>query len=243
MKICIKTVCTGKPRFLDFDVESSTTIKQLKQLFFETVAKITIITDEDVKKSYFDFDGDKLENDEDTLQLYGVEENSQLEHVEPFQGDGRDTGALGRIGAKFANVSNDNGLKRCEWAKEAPEWRRVNGGLVLEGECTYSKCKAYKQIVAISMNYRKFDVVCDPDIGKTLCPICKQYVEPKTCGFNNCWWRFEGVKKEGQGKPPEFCQSDWRQADNAYHYFDQDISGTITWLRLTFEVVKNKPTT
>ncbi|CAF1070129.1 unnamed protein product [Rotaria sordida] len=211
------------------------------ELLSKKVKNITVITDENLQKSYFNFDGDILDIDENTLMLYGVEENSQLEHVESFNEGGRDPGALGGIGAKFVNVSHNNGLKRREWDKEAPEWRRVNRGLVLEGECTNSKCKAYGNTVAISMNYRKFDVVCDPDIDKTVCPVCKQYVEPKTCGFNNCWWRFEGVKKEGSGKPPQSCQSNWRQADDAYHYFDQEISGTITWLRLTFEVVKNKP--
>ncbi|CAF0798053.1 unnamed protein product [Rotaria sp. Silwood1] len=172
---------------------------------------------------------------------YGVEEKSRLELAESSEDSFRDPGILGGCGTKFVNVSNNEGLKRCEWAKTAPEWRRVRGGLVFEGKCTNSTCKAKNDIVAISMGYRTFDVVCDKDIAKTVCPICKQYVQPTTCGFNNCWWRFEGMKRDGEGKPPQFCQSDWKQADNAYHYFDKNISGEVTWLRLTLEVVKKIP--
>ncbi|CAF4074079.1 unnamed protein product [Rotaria sp. Silwood2] len=236
MKIYIKTYI-GTERIFQFDVEPSTTIKQLKQL----ICKKVNINEIDSQKVYFTFDGDTLNIDEETLTSYGVEEQSRLELAESSEDSFRDPGVLGGFGTKFIDVSNTKGLKRCEWAKKASAWRVVRGGLVFEGKCTNSECLANNNMVAISMGYRKFDVVCDIDIAKTVCPICKQYVQPTTCGFNNCWWRFEGIKRDGEGKPPQLCKSDWKQADNAYHYFDQELSGMVTWLRLTLEVVKSIP--
>ncbi|CAF5169609.1 unnamed protein product, partial [Rotaria sp. Silwood1] len=63
---------------------------------------------------------------------YGVEEKSRLELAESSEDSFRDPGILGGCGMKFVNVSNSEGLKRCEWAKTGPEWRRVRGGLVFE---------------------------------------------------------------------------------------------------------------
>ncbi|CAF5120064.1 unnamed protein product [Rotaria magnacalcarata] len=240
MRISIDTTCTGKERPFDFDVESSTTIKQLKELLFEKVNNITTITAEDLQTSYFDFEGDKLDTDENTLKIYGVEEKSRLKYVESMNRPSRDPDSLGGVGAKFVDVSNEKGLQRIEWAKNAPEWRRVDRGFVLEGICTSPKCKATGQTVAISMHYRNYDITSEPDLLKSICPMCKEYVDPKTCGFNNCWWRIDGTKKE-YGKPPKSIKSEWRYADNAYHYFDEKLSGTTSWLRLTFECVKNKP--
>ncbi|CAF3214101.1 unnamed protein product [Rotaria socialis] len=121
MRISIDTICTGKERPFDFDVESSTTIKQLKELFFEKVHNITTITAEDLQKSYFDFERDKLDTDENTLKIYGVEEKSRLKYVESTNGPSRDPNSLGGVGVKFVDVSNEKGLQRVEWSKKAPE--------------------------------------------------------------------------------------------------------------------------
>lgn len=240
MRISIRTECTGRVRIFDFDVTPSTTVGQLKQLLVKRVENLTIITEDELRKSYFDFDGDQLDTDDNLLEWHGVEDQSRLEYIEPFQGGTRNPGCFQR-GAKFLNVTDERGLQRAEWSKVAPEWRRVNRGLVLEGICENEKCKAYKKQVAISMNYRTFDVVSDPDIDKTLCPMCREFVEPTTCGFNNCWWKFEGLCKMKDKKAPQLCSSDWKYADDAYHSFDQETTETINWLRLKFEVVKNKP--
>ncbi|CAF4965196.1 unnamed protein product, partial [Rotaria socialis] len=73
------------------------------------------------------------------------------------------------------------------------------------------------------VGYRKFDVLCDLDDITTVCPICNSFVQPIACGFNNCWWRFQGIKKAESGAraAPKKCFSEWKQADNAYHCFEQ----------------------
>ncbi|CAF1485375.1 unnamed protein product [Rotaria sordida] len=142
----------------------------------------------------------------------------------------------------FVDVSKDDGLKRVTWAPTAPRWRQAQHGMCLEGKCRKSGCEAFDQKVIIPIGYRKFDLLRDTDTI-SVCPLCKQYVDPITCSFNNCWWKYSGKKKErrADGKPPVPCNSDWKQADDAYHYFDQIASGEVIWLDLVFEVVKDKP--
>ncbi|CAF1406457.1 unnamed protein product [Rotaria sordida] len=168
---------------------------------------------------------------------YGVEDDSELEAIDP----NRTTKNFGNFGMKFVDISNTEGLKRREWSQTAPEWRRCRHGLCLEGICTNSACKARGQVVIIPMGYKEFDVVRDANSSTTVCPICKTYVEPENCGFNNCWWRFDGVKQEGPGISPKQYSSNWEQADDAFHYFDKEMSGMATWRKLEFKVVKNKP--
>ncbi|CAF0983096.1 unnamed protein product [Rotaria sp. Silwood1] len=187
----------------------------------------------------FTFDKDVLDEDEQTLSSYGIEEESRLE-VEYSNMKIRDIGSLG---LRFMDVSNSQGLKRREWSRTAPRWRRTRCGLCLEGKCTNSRCEAYNQIVIIPIGYKKFDVLLDSDDTTTVCPICKNYVQPSSCAFNNCWWRFEGRKLEANsnGRPPKKCSSEWTQVDDAYHYFEELKSGTVTWMQLILEAVKNKP--
>ncbi|CAF1206139.1 unnamed protein product [Rotaria sordida] len=147
------------------------------------------------------------------------------------------------MGSRFVNVGNGKGLTRIEWSTTAPRWRRTIPGLCLEGQCSNSECEAYDRSVIMCIGYRKFDILADADETTTVCPICKQFVEPKTCAFNNCWWRYEGIQQAeaGSSKPPKKCSNEWHKVDDAYHYFDEETSGTVTWKRLVVEAVKDKP--
>lgn len=40
-----------------------------------------------------------------------------------------------------------------------------------------------------------FDLVKDDMSEICLCPACKEYLDPETCGFANCWYSFSGAKK------------------------------------------------
>jgi hypothetical protein len=121
-----------------------------------------------------------------------------------------------------------------------PPWRRTGPGLCLEGECTNSGCDAYRDIVIMPIGYRKFDMSIDPNETTTKCPACKKYVRPDTCGFTNCWWKYDGTKDCGN-EPPQSCSSDWERADDAYHSFDEQQSGIIKWRKLIFEAVEERP--
>ncbi|CAF2093859.1 unnamed protein product [Rotaria magnacalcarata] len=234
MKICVQTQI-GTARPYSFNVNSTATVKELKQL----VRQKTGDNEDTLKDMYFTFDMDILDEDEQTLQSFGVETDSVLvlcySNVRSRN--------IGVLGARFADVSNAASVQRLEWSKTAPHWRRTRCGLCLEGICINEQCKAFNQQVIMPVGYRKFDILLDLDDVTTVCPICKSFVQPITCGFNNCWWRFQGIKKaENDARAaPKKCSSEWKQADNAYHCFEQSVSGTVTWNQLIIEATKNKP--
>ncbi|CAF3849699.1 unnamed protein product [Rotaria sp. Silwood1] len=208
------------------------TIEELKLCIREK----TDDDDDSFQKMSLCFNGCVLYDDKETLLYYDVEENSRLElHdlTEKFRN-------IGNMGMKFVDVSDGSGLKQCGWCKQAPRWRIAAPGICLEGICNNFACDAYKEQVVMPIGYKKFDLVNYADETTTFCPVCKQYVEPKICGFNNCWWRFEGKKIE-DGKPPKKCSSDWKQADDKYYYFDDTKTPTVTWRQLILEAVKQKP--
>ncbi|CAF2725634.1 unnamed protein product [Rotaria sp. Silwood2] len=233
MKVYIQTL-DGLGRRYEFDVEESTTVQQLKQLFREKT-----VNEHDLgKKSLIHISTrDVLDNDTETLGYYDVQEGSEIQLHDLT----KTTRNLGALGLRFVDVNDGKGIKRTPWATKAPRWRIAGRGLCLEGICTNPQCEANGEQVIMTIGYKVFDVVTDSDDTTTMCPICKKYVEPMICGFNNCRWRFEGKRKErqGDGKAPIKCSCDWQQAGNEYHYFDQQITQMVTWTQLKIEAVKN----
>lgn len=235
MKIYINTF-TGSAGTYKFDVDPSTTIGQLKEIFCERTK-----CQEDLPILCLAIDGEQLEEDDKSLQDYKLADESILDAI-----------CLGEVyrsgfkfsGSRFVDVTKGEGLERREWSKKAPAWRRTIRGLCLEGICSTKGCAANGEYVIMRIGYKKFDILCDPDENTTTCPMCKNYVEPITCAFNNCWWRYEGIKEpeRGSGKPPEKVRStEWNSADDAYHRFEEETSGVANWRRLVFEAVKEKP--
>mgnify|MGYP006897133660 CR=1 FL=1 len=45
----------------------------------------------------------------------------------------------------------------------------------------------------------------------------------------------------GNRKGPQKCSCDWQQADNAYHYFDDETTETVNWRHLVLYAEKEKP--
>ncbi|CAF1180873.1 unnamed protein product [Didymodactylos carnosus] len=142
-------------------------------------------------------------------------------------------------GAQFVDLSNIKGLKRLEWNSHAPEWRIAMPGICFEDKCTNASCKAYKQQLIINIGFKKFDYLTDVSADTSKCLVCSSFVEPETCAFNNCTWKWWGIKQSQSGMPPEKVSADWRIADNAYHRFDQDVAGTVTWRQLFIEAKPN----
>jgi hypothetical protein len=168
---------------------------------------------------------------------YSIENGSTIHFEQSL-----DRGNAGfHSGTLFIDLSDGKGLKIAEWAISAPRWRQACRGLCLEGVCISESCAAHSQKVILKIGYKKFDMLSDVNESTCNCPICHEYVEPLTCAFNNCWWNWSGIKQEKKGKAPKQCSGDWKYADNAYHYFDEEISGTVTWKQLILEVVEKKP--
>ncbi|CAF1327486.1 unnamed protein product [Adineta steineri] len=185
---------------------------------------------------YLMFNGEQLD-EEDIVSDFDIKAGSKLELVDPTVKYRKFTGFFG---LKFVDVSNDKNLNRKEWSKTAPRWRRARHGLCLEGECKNSKCEASGRTVIMPIGYKKFDMSSDPSETTTKCPVCKKYVPPVTCGFNNCWWRYDGVK-DCQNAPPESCSSGWKRADDAYYHFKDEQNEIIDWRKLIFEAIREHP--
>ena len=230
-KIAIKST-TGMGRTYTFDIDPSTTLKQLKQQFLHRTGN-----PDDEKTVRLVYKNEILYEDEQhdyLLSAYGVEDDSLLQAVNT------NSRSCGFRLPTFVDISNGKGLVRKDWGKDAPDWRIASPGLCLEGVCQNKSCKAYQQRVIMSMGFIRFNITVDPDADTTKCPSCQAFVNPTTCAFSNCWWKYSGKKQEGE-KAPEKCSCDWQYADNAYHYFDETKSGTVTWKELIVETTQNKP--
>ncbi|CAF1140449.1 unnamed protein product [Adineta ricciae] len=233
MKVFIRK-STGTGRTYEFDVEPSMTVAELKAKFLEKTNDQS-----DTQQTYFAFDGERLFCKNDTLASCGIDDGSELD---AYVGNTSNMRNIGSMGIKFIDVSNKKGLKRVEWLKTAPKWRQTRHGLCLEGICTNTICEANGKQVIIPIGYMKFDIVADPDPKLTKCPLCEEFVEPESCAFNNCWWRYQGRKQTRDKKAPIDCECDWQQVDNAYHYFDDETTGQVVWRKLTVEARREKPT-
>jgi hypothetical protein len=67
-------------------------------------------------------------------------------------------GGGGPAGFSFVDVSDSKGPKQIEWSDSAPKWRVCSRGMCFEGVCTNAQCKAYKQMVVISMGYISYQI-------------------------------------------------------------------------------------
>ncbi|UJR29399.1 hypothetical protein I4U23_010611 [Adineta vaga] len=220
MRISIKT-SKNPEQIYRIDIESSIKIKQMKQhlaqkhndIKFETMSLL--------------FDGEVL-NDENTLTDYNIQTNSVLELIDS------------NLVFKYVNLDVDNNFNRIELSSTGKSWLKVQPGLCFESQCTNSECDAYQHTVIVSVGYQKFSM-SDIDEKTSYCPICQKYVNPDKCAFNNCLWKFDGMKNFENGQRKRYS-SDWKQADDAYYRFNDDDCPGIGWITLTFETKKlSKP--
>ncbi|CAF0733765.1 unnamed protein product [Adineta steineri] len=229
MKIHVITY-TGLGQEYDIEVEPSVMIQELKKSANEKAGY------SDPEMLWLVFDKEIL-YDEATLEDYDIQADSTLELLDRTE---RYRNLNGLIGLKFVDVSDNQALKRIGWSTTAPRWRRARHGLCLEGLCTNNTCEAYNSTVIMPVGYKKVDMLDDSLDKITKCPVCKEHVTPITCGFNNCWWKYDGVQSCRNG-PSKQCPGDWRQADDAYYRFNEYQDETITWKKLTLQAAKAGP--
>lgn len=229
MKIYItSSIGIGETLRID-DIDSPIKIEDLKQHICEKYNEYKL------ERIGLLFYGEFLDND-DKLSDFDIKSGSILNLIDVT----RTTRNLNNFGLKFVDVTASDSLKCIQWSQTAPPWRRARQGLCLEGRCTNRKCNASDKKVIMSMGYTKFDLLSDSNANTTKCPVCKEYVSPTTCAFNNCWWRYEGLK-DNKNKPPESCSNAWTWADDAYRRFDEETGENISWRRLILEAVRQLP--
>jgi hypothetical protein len=124
----------------------------------------------------------------------------------------------------FADVSNGSNCVATEFSPTAPRWCQVGKGLNVEGRCTSGTCPAFQQLFIDPKGLEWFNIIGD-DNAK--CPMCRCTVKPVTCGFYDCSWTFEGVKKNDEVP----ISSPWKDARGyLYHVFNADESkGSVEW--------------
>ncbi len=177
--------------------------------------------------------GSKQLDDWSTLGESNVSNGAALNMVMRLSGGGC------APGSQFIDISNPSGPTRKKWSEDAPQWRIASPGLCLEGVCKNKKCRAYKHHVIMNKHFAQFDLI--EDAHSCTCPMCASPVVPTTCAFTNCRWKWVGKKIDPRTRLPVVLRSNgWNTADDAYHRFDEDTSGTVNWLHLkiTTEPIK-----
>ena len=173
------------------------------------------------------FGGEILEDDE-IFSDVGIEEGDTITEAEYCMGGGN-----GSFGFSMADISNKKGLVKGNFNNNAKDWNKVITGLNVSGICNNNGCEAYKKSVDCQIGLGTFDLVRDADRIK--CPMCNEEMEPTTCCFSKCQYKFKG-KKKLNGKT-EYVKSDWKRVEKDYEYYDPEKSGNVNWLML---IIKTK---
>ena len=212
INIRIKTPDTEGEGIL-ITVRLDETISSAKEKFYNKVGS--------GEKDQWKWDGTVLK-DNDIFSDIGIEDKDIIYSNSRSMGGG---------GVNMADISNKRGLIEGNFSKNAPEWNIITKGLNVTGICKNDQCRACNNKVDCRIGLGTFDLVRDADRIK--CPICKEEMEPLTCCFSKCQYKFEGKKKSN--RKTEYVKSEWKRVEKDYEYYDPIKSGTVNWLMLIIE--------
>ena len=172
----------------------------------------------------FKCDGEVLQNDK-SLDDYGIEDGDFIISNDRSKGGG---------GLDMADISNEKGLNKGNYSKNAKKWNIITEGLNVNGKCQNSSCEAYDENVDCKIGMGSFDLVRDADQIK--CPMCHEEIEPMTCTFCECQYRLNG-KKKVKGKTQK-VETIWKRVEKDFEFYDPQESGIVCWLML---IIETKP--
>ena len=181
----------------------------------------------------FVYNSKKLKGDDlyKTLEQLNVKHLASIEVV-----DRKDIIGAGPKMMDFVDVSSGK-IKKLEFSKNAPMWRKVKKGLNIFGICDNSKCKAWKKEVVYPTYLNDgLTFVLDDEREKIICPMCSRIINLKTCGFWKCEYQFVGQKLE-EGEFKNFDSKTKETKDNNFEYYDAFENGESKWKGLTIYVL------
>ena len=206
-------IITQKGEEILITVRLDETISSAKEKFYNKVGSR--------KNNRWRYDASVLE-DNDIFSDIGIEDKDIIYSNSRSMGGG---------GVNMADISNKRGLVEGNFNKNAKEWNIITKGLNVTGICKNDQCRACNNKVDCRIGLGTFDLVRDADRIK--CPICKEEMEPLTCCFSKCQYKFEGKKKSN--RKTEYVKSEWKRVEKDYEYYDPIKSGTVNWLMLIIE--------
>lgn len=133
-------------------------------------------------------------------------------------------------GGNFADISESTNMEQKAWATDAPSWHAAEPGLCVQGTCHNAACKANGKTVICNKRMGSFDI--DMDSHTIKCPRCSHYVEPEMYAFNNCEWRYIGIKEDHLKQPEVMKSLTWVTAGDRYERFTSDAGSEVDWTRL-----------
>ena len=164
----------------------------------------------------------KALNENLTLAEQNVKNDTTIHAVQCLRGGGN----------YIMDITKKDKRVQQDFAKTAPLWRIAKHGLGFMGICETSSCPAYSEHVLYNHGLQEF---CLEDIKSACCPKCENAIVPKRMLFNNCTWRFEGIKSDAK---EQLIKTEWENIGNHIIYYDQDLTGSILWETLKIEVVR-----
>ena len=168
--------------------------------------------------------------DNRTLADYGIQDGSEISLSRRLRGGG--------IPLNFVNVEKGV-VQNLSFSSKAPEWRSVEKGLNLFGNCQNKECKAFKKEVIhkVGIPHKKFNI--QENILNIKCPICDGLIVPKTCGFWDCEYQFEGDKIE-DGKLKHINIKCKETQGDKFEYFNPFDNGSSLWTNLNIYVIEKQ---
>ena len=140
----------------------------------------------------------------------------------------------GGFSMNFTDLSKKKTAQR-PLSIEGPDYRRIDKGINIHGECKYEKCRAYNDEVCVPLKgIQIFDLVKERSNLK--CPACRSLIEPKTVSFFLCKYKVKG-KKYVDGRIGNFEFFGKAKDPTAVEFYDPIKNGETIVIELTFEVI------